>query len=82
MDETVKARLAGIEANARAKVAEHAGPVRDKDFFKRTVIVPAEPIFIASSEDIGTPRVRANHVDACLDYCMEQEYLKRNKIPL
>ena len=41
-----------------------------------------EPVFIASSEDIGTSRVRANHLDAAIDMCAEQEKLKANKVPL
>ncbi len=39
-------------------------------------------IGIASTEDIGTPRVRANHNDALIDYCLEQENLKKINAPI
>ena len=78
----LKKRLEVLEGTAKAVLRESKSQLRDKDYFKRNTILPPEPIFIASTEDIGTPRVRANHVDACIDYYMEQEYLKKNKVPL
>ena len=56
-------RIEAIAANAQAKVTEGRSAVRDKDWFKRSITVPTAPIFIASTEDIGTDSVRANHVD-------------------
>lgn len=71
-----------LEANANAKLAEHRPLVRDKEWFKRTLTVPTAPIFIASTEDIGTNRARANHVDASIHYCIEQENLKKAGAPI
>jgi hypothetical protein len=65
-----------------AKVAENKEPVRNKDFLKRFTYVPPAPIFIASTEDIGTVRVRANHLDAAIDYFQEQEQLKKDNVPI
>ena len=56
--------------------------MRDAAWFKRHALVPPEPILIASSEDIGTHRVRANHPDAVIDYFLEQEALKKERRPL
>jgi hypothetical protein len=61
---------------------ERDGHVRDKNFFKRTAFVPGEPIYIASSEYIGTDRARANHVDSCLHYCKEQMVYKQENAPI
>jgi hypothetical protein len=77
----VKARLEKIEINAKAKVAER-GERRGGDYYKRWTHVPKEPIFIASTEDIGTLRVRANHIDAAIHYCIEQEKLKAAGAPI
>jgi hypothetical protein len=63
-------------------VIEHTGPYRDVSWFKRHAVVPQAPILIATSEDIGTARVRANHVDAFIDYFTEQEALKKAGVPL
>ena len=81
-DNETKTRLEAIEFNAKAKLAEGAAPVRDKDWYKRNATVPTAPIFIATSEDIGTDRARANHVDAAIHYCKEQEALKLAHKPL
>jgi hypothetical protein len=81
-DSDTKTRLEAIEFNAKAKVAESTAPVRDKDWYKRNAAVPTAPIFIATTEDIGTVRARANHVDAAIHYCMEQEALKAAGKPL
>lgn len=82
--------MAAIEANARARVSEADGNSgsrdnllnRDAAWFKRRAIVSPEPILIASSEDIGTHRVRANHPDAVIHYCIEQEMFKAERRPL
>lgn len=71
-----------IEFNAKNKIEELAGPRRDVGYYRRTVHVPREPIIIASTEDIGTARVRANHLDAAIDFCIEQEKLKAMGAPL
>jgi hypothetical protein len=88
MDSESKKRVEAIEANAKAKVLEGFGlntmsrdntVNRNAFWFKRHALVPPEPIFIASSEDIGTHRVRANHPDAVIHYFTEQETLKKEK---
>lgn len=71
-----------LEYNAKAKVIEGHAPHRSKEHFKNHVTIQEAPIIIASTEDIGTNRVRANHIDASIDFCKEQEYLKKNGIPL
>eukprot|EP01039_Chlorochromonas_danica_P006523 gene6526-7194_t len=74
-----KTRLEIIERNARSKVAaaHNTVIVRDIKYLKRNVTVPHEPVFIAATEDLGTIRVRANHLDSVLDYFVEQEKLKK-----
>ena len=81
-DQEAKTRLEAIEFNAKAKIAENAAPIRDKNWYKRNTAVPTAPIFIATSEDIGTDRARANHLDAAIHYCVEQEALKASKAPI
>ena len=72
--QTPAAKEAFTETVERAKrgKAERDTPVRGKDYFKQRTFIPGEPVFIASSEYIGTARARMNHVDACLHYCSEQ----------
>lgn len=77
----LKKRLEIIERNAKAKISE-AGPRRDLGWHNRNTHVPVEPIFIASTEDIGSMRVRANHIDAAIDYFLEQERLKARGAPI
>lgn len=77
----LKKRLEIIERNAKAKISE-AGPRRDPGWYNRNAHVPVEPIFIASTEDIGSMRVRANHIDAAIDYFSEQERLKARGAPI
>ena len=81
-DQIIKTRLEAIEFNAKAKIAEGAAPIRDVNWYKRNAAVPTAPIFIATTEDIGTDRARANHVDASIHYCSEQMSLKIAKTPL
>ena len=45
--------------------------------FKRHIVVPEEPIWIASSVDMGSKRARANHLDAVIDFFQEQKELKQ-----
>jgi hypothetical protein len=86
MDAAAKGRIEAISTNAENKVKEGARNTvpRYKTWATRSenVIVPTAPIFIASSEDIGTNRVRANHFDAAIDYCDEQIELKKANAPL
>jgi hypothetical protein len=79
MDEATKHRLNALSTNAENKVKESHNVSRAKTWTTRSenVIVPSAPIFIASTEDIGTNRVRANHFDAAIDYCEEQIALKK-----
>ena len=75
-------RLLRIEDNAKRRVNEVHAPQRDTKWFARNVFVPQEPIIVASSEDIGTARARANHLDSVLDYFTEQAVLKDQKAPI
>ena len=68
---SARERLEALSKNAQAKLSEAKAPARNQEWFQRTVVVPTAPIFIASTEDIGTDRVRANHLDA-FHYCDEQ----------
>lgn len=83
-DEVVKERIRVTVANAKAKLNEsgNAHPRRSEDYYKQITYVPKEPVFIASTEGIGTNRVRANHVDALIDFYTEQEKLKNAGVPL
>ena len=79
----MKLRLEKTEQNAKAKVNETStARGRDINWYKRNTHVPAEPIFIASTEDIGTMRARLNHVDAAIHYFTEQEKLKAMGAPI
>jgi len=77
-----KERLESLAKNAQSKLSEAKAPARSQEWFQRTVVVPTAPIFIASTEDIGTDRVRANHLDAAIHYCDEQIKLQRENAPL
>mmetsp|Transcript_861 Transcript_861/g.507 ORF Transcript_861/g.507 Transcript_861/m.507 type:complete len:86 (-) Transcript_861:121-378(-) len=43
---------------------------------------PIEPVIIGSSVGLGTARVRANHIEAFVDYYEEQERLKKENAPI
>ena len=75
-------RLDLVEANAKARVRETHEPQRDKKWLARNVFVPQEPIIIGTSEDIGTPRARANHLSSVIDYFEEQKILKDAGAPI
>ncbi len=85
MDSETKTRLETLTKNAqnRVKEASSSFPAREKTWVTRgeNIIVPTAPVFIASSEDLGTNRVRANHLDAAIDYCNEQIALKKANAP-
>lgn len=85
MDKETKSRLEAVATNAQNRVKEASAsfPDRSKVWATRSsnVMVPTAPIFIASTEDIGTNRVRANHFDAAIDYCDEQIALKKANAP-
>lgn len=78
----LKARLGQLEANAKNRVQESDSTTNANHRANRVAHVPKEPIIIASTEDIGTIRVRANHLDASIHYFMEQEVLKKNNAPI
>lgn len=81
--EEMQKRIEIIAKNAEARVNEVQQPVgKDAAFYQRFARVPVAPIFIASTEGIGTDRVRCNHVDAAIHYCIEQEALKKAGAPL
>ncbi len=82
-DSNTKARLEAIEKDAHARIAEGKNVIaKDQAYFQRRAVAPVEPIFIASTEGLGTSRVRANHYDAVLDFYSEQEKLKAAGAPL
>lgn len=74
--------MEAIEANATARLEEAKSLERDKSWYARSTIVPSQPIFIATTEGVGSIRVRANHIDSALDYFMEQEELKKANAPI
>lgn len=82
IDKDARFRIEAITKNAEAKLAEAKAPVSSQEWFQRNVVVPTAPIFIASTEDIGTDRVRANHLDAAIHFCEEQERLAAKNAPL
>ncbi len=82
IDKEARFRIDAITKNAEAKVKEAAAPARSQEWFQRNLVVPTAPIFIASTEDIGTDRVRANHLDAAIHYYEEQERLAAKNAPL
>ena len=83
-DKGVKERLEKIEQNAKSVLAVNSTMKIEKDsgYFKRNASLAHEPIFIASTERIGTHRVRANHFDAAIDFFTEQEQLKKANAPM
>lgn len=56
--------------------------IKDTTYFHRNAALHHEPIFIASTERIGTDRVRANHFDAAIDFFSHQEKLKKENAPM
>lgn len=71
-----KKKLEILEFNAKHTILERKNMGRDVDWYKRHTFESTPPIYISSTEGIGTPRVRTNHIDAALDYFDEQEKLK------
>ena len=76
-----KLRYDALDFNAANKRTENSGPFQGAKWFQK-VHLQQEPVWIASTENIGTSRVRANHLDAAIDMCAEQEQLKAKKMPL
>ena len=72
-------RLEVMGENALSRKEEKASQtVKDANYLKRMIPgAPADPIIIGTGEGVGTARCRANHVSAQLDYCEEQEFLKK-----
>lgn len=71
-----------IEHNSKNHVANFKDKSRGGTWFNRNASVPTAPIFIATTDDIGTTRARANHVSSSIHYCEEQILLKLAKVPL
>lgn len=82
LSENTKNRLNALSENAANKLLEAKVSHRSREWLQHNVVVPNAPIFIASTEDIGTRRARANHLDAAISYCEEQERLKVRNQPL
>ena len=49
---------------------------------RKNPLIAGPPIFITTTEDIGTKRCRGNHIDAPIHYCEEQIRLKNARAPL
>ena len=78
----MKRRLEVIEHNSNNSLLVSAERTRGGTWYNRNAVVPTSPIFMASTDDIGTVRARANHIDAPLHYFEEQIALKKAKSPL
>lgn len=78
-NQETKLRLEKLEKNAKSVISE---ATRDPNYMPKIPFLVHAPVIINGSADIGTPRARANHIDACMDYYLEEEYLKKNKAPL
>lgn len=82
-DSNTKNRLEAIGQDARSRIAESNTTIaKDKNYFQRYAYSAPAPVFIASTEGLGTARVRANHYDAVLDYFSEQEEFKKAGAPI
>lgn len=85
-----KVRFEQIERNAtavkqEASVLNANGDYRygkNREYYRRVLITPQEFIFIGSTVDIGTARVRANHRSAFLDLFEEQITLHKAGVPI
>lgn len=90
LPDALRQKLEAMEFNARQRVIEknesgtpvNENVARTPEYWKKRTVVPTEPILIASTEDIGTFRVRANHIDAIIHYTQEQVQLKKANAPL
>lgn len=80
----MRRRLSALDWNAKEKVNREGENDRTDIVLwcRRNPLVRTAPIFIATTEDIGTNRCRANHLDAPLHYCDEQETLRLSRAPL
>ena len=78
----MRKRLEVLEHNAKIELANIGDKSRIGDWYNRYASVPNPPIFIATTEDIGTKRARANHITAVIHHCEEQIALKLLKTPL
>jgi hypothetical protein len=78
----MRRRLEVMEHNSKNEVENFKDKTRGGTWFNRNASVPTAPIFIATTEDIGTKRARANHVGSSIHYCEEQVLLKLAKTPL
>ena len=85
-DKEIKERTQKLETNASnfrtARTNDSNGIRADKNWFFKTIIIPKEPVIIASSDCIGTARARCNHMDALLHYFNEEEALKAAGAPI
>ena len=78
----MKRRLEVIEHNSNNILHVLAERTRGGTWYNRNAAVPTPPIFMASTDDIGTTRARANHICAPIHYFEEQIALKKAKAPL
>lgn len=61
----------------RKRLEKLATVKKDNVYFSRRFADPEEAVFVASTVGVGSPRIRANHVDAVIDFFAEQEALKK-----
>ena len=82
----MRRRLAALDWNAKLRVnATGEGGLANADMVRwcrRNPLIRSAPIFIATTEDIGTLRCRSNHLDAGIHYCEEQEALRLARAPI
>jgi hypothetical protein len=74
-----KLRIERVELNAKNLLAENT---RDPKYDAPNPFKVHAPVMINGTADIGTPRARLNHPDACMDYYIEEEFLKKKKAPI
>ena len=74
-----KLRLEKLEFNAKNVLSEN---FRDPNYKTKNPFILHAPVLINGSADVGTPRARLNHPDACMDYYLEEEYLKKKGAPI
>lgn len=81
-NEEMRRRLEAIGHNSDNELLISAERTRGGTWYNRNAAVPTPPIFMASTDDIGTTRARANHICAPIHYFEEQIALKKAKAPL
>eukprot|EP01031_Cornospumella_fuschlensis_P030396 gene30396-36725_t len=84
LEKVARERLEKVQQNAQSvrSVSSSNLVIKDSSYFHRNAMLHYEPIYIASTESIGTDRVRANHYDAAINFFAHQEKLKQENAPM